>query len=72
MDRNLAPYFQKKIGDGTPMAIATKASTELPQPYPRLSYRVGAKSGKANPAKLRRKVIAATALAAYFVYASIT
>lgn len=33
--RNASPYHQRMQGAGRPIAIPAKASTELPQPYPR-------------------------------------
>ena len=62
--RTRAPYFQKNMGAGTPIAMPMKASRLLPQPYSRCSYSCGAKRGKAKPAMLLMNVTAAIALAA--------
>lgn len=52
------------------MTMAMRARSEFPQPRPNLSYRPDTKSGNPKPAKDRKTVAAANALAAHCVYVS--
>ena len=61
---NHGPYFQRAKGAGTPSIIARNAIKLFPQPYSNIWYMYGANSGKLNPAKERKKVLAAEADAA--------
>ena len=67
---NIGPNFHNMNGAGTPSANATKPNTLFPHPKSSALYMAGANSGNPNPAKLRRTVAAAIALAAYRVYES--
>jgi len=43
------PLYQIHIGNGMPMTMARAASSELPLPYPSLTYISWPKSGNMNP-----------------------
>jgi len=66
----LFPYFQNKIGEGTPIANANTAKIVFPFPYPNAAYILGANKGNAKPNKERKQEVAANADAACNVNAS--
>ena len=70
LSRHFSPYLRKSNAIA-PNPRDINARTELPQPYPSLSYIGMPASGSIDDVMLRNMLPAAIALAAYLVYASI-